>query len=124
MLEEWPAGLTELPEAITIGLPPIHKILKVQHSFNKDIAGVNIRGRIDLATKDKILDAKLGEIRERDKVQMSIYLRALNFEMGELIQFGYHKKGPERILKPRELSITPSPGQLRLPTFSARIKRP
>jgi len=96
MLEEYAAGLTELPEAITIGLPPLNKILKAQYSFNKDIAGINIRGRIDFATKAQILDGKLGEIRDRDKVQMQIYMRALDYHDGDLIQFGYHKKGPER----------------------------
>ena len=96
LLEEYAADLTELPEAITVGLPPLHKILKAQYSFNKDIAGVNIRGRIDFATKLHILDAKLGEIRERDRVQMSIYLRALEYTDGELIQFGYNRKGPDK----------------------------
>jgi len=96
LLEEWAAGLTELPEVMTKGLPPLHKILKAQHSFNKDIAGVNIRGRIDFATKPEIIDAKLGPVRDRDRVQMSIYLRALNFKKGVLAQFGYHKKGPDK----------------------------
>ncbi len=96
LLEEYAAGLTELPEVMTKGLPPLNKILKAQHSFNKDMAGVNIRGRIDFATKDRIIDAKLGPIRDRDKVQMSIYMRALGFTSGELSQFGYHKKGPDK----------------------------
>jgi len=96
MVEEYAGGITELPEIMTKGLPPLEKILKVQHSFNKDMGGVNLRGRIDLATKHVVIDTKLGEIRPRDRIQMRLYMRALKFKEGEIVQFGYHKKGPDR----------------------------